>query len=109
MRESSNTGVIGFVPDGIKHIADYAYMDFLPNYIVISKDVESIGEEVFRQYRNKTIYYKGTEEDWLKISMGSYNYIESIYFYSATKPIDNGNYWHFNDYNEIVIWTRENI
>lgn len=66
----------------------------------------------------KTVFYKGTAEQWSKISIcPNNNYLTSAthYYYSATEPALNaegtaydGNYWHYDtDGITPVIWKRK--
>ena len=67
----------------------------------------------------KTVYYKGTIEQWNNISIASDNsYLTSAtrYYYSERAPALNadetdydGNYWHYDaDGKTPVIWKKEN-
>ena len=47
-----------------------------------------------------SVYYKGTAEEWTKISIGSSNYEltdATRYYYSEEQPTAKGNYWHYVD------------
>ena len=56
------------------------------------------------------VYYKGTSESWQTIlieekndelvSATKYYYIES----EKDVPADGGNYWHYGESGEIVVW-----
>lgn len=54
------------------------------------------------------VYYKGTKSDWSKISVENKNTkltAATRYYYSETKPTDQGNYWHYDtDGVTPVIW-----
>ena len=63
----------------------------------------SIGNCAFRDCSKlKTVYYKGTAEEWEKIEIDNeYNYNDplinaTVYYYSETKPSEEGNYWHYD-------------
>jgi len=77
--------------------------------IVIPSSVNLIGDMAFEYcYSITAIYYKGTEEDWNKIVIG-YLYDSNFtratrYYYSETEPTTSGNYWHYDENGEIVVW-----
>ena len=89
--------------------------------VTIGNSVTSIGERAFYNCRwLKTVLYKGTAEQWKKISIDSYDNgnltSASRYYYSETEPAlnsagtaYNGNYWHYDtDGITPVIWKKEN-
>lgn len=88
--------------------------------MTIGSGVTSIGERAFYScYHLTRVYYKGTANDWAKIYVHSQynNYLTNVtrYYYSETEPALNedgtaydGNYWYYNDNNEIVVWTYTN-
>lgn len=54
----------------------------------------------------ENVFYKGTKEEWSKIS-GNNNYcmeIAMIYYYSENRPSENGNFWHYDENDKPVIW-----
>ncbi len=51
----------------------------------------------------KTVYYKGTSEDWWELDYSS-SYHPTVYFYTETHPTKNGNFWHYVD-GVPTIWT----
>ena len=63
-----------------------------------------------------SVYYKGTEAEWNKISFGSSNSnltAATRYYYSESEPAlnaegaYNGNYWHYDSEGNVVIWIKE--
>ena len=53
------------------------------------------------------IYYKGTPNDWNKINFIGYNdHIINAkrYYYSETKPTNVGNYWHYDENSNPIVW-----
>lgn len=85
----------------------FAYCSGLTN-ITIPDGVKSIGYRAFYNCSGLTkIYYKGSESEWGTISIDFYN--EKLknttrYYYSAEKPTESGNYWHYKENGEIEEW-----
>ena len=78
------------IPNDVICIADNAF-GFCKNLtnIIINKEVSSIGMKAFWFCDNlRTIYYMGTEADWIKISIDPFSDViyRDIYYYSETEP-----------------------
>ena len=79
--------------------------------IVISGVLQSISKYAFWRCDNvEYVYYNGTAER-LEEVVGDSNLFLSeriavnyVYYYSETKPLDDGNYWHYNGAGNIVKW-----
>lgn len=101
------------IPDSVTSIDSYAfsYCDSLTS-VVIGQNVTSIGNYAFDGCDSLTgVYYKGTASDWAEISIDNYNsYLtnETRYYYSENDPTTTGNYWHYNEQGEMVVWESEN-
>lgn len=97
------------IGNNVTSIKDYAfaYCSGLTN-ITIPDGVTSIGYRAFYNCSGLTkIYYKGSESEWGTISIDFYN--EKLknttrYYYSAEKPTESGNYWHYKENGEIEEW-----
>lgn len=88
--------------------------------VTIGNSVTSIGDWAFEYCRSlKTVLYKGTIEQWNKISIGVENTNltnADRYYYSETEPALNsdgtayvGKYWHYDtDGVTPIIWKKEN-
>ncbi len=76
--------------------------------LVVGKSVTSIGYGAFASCTNLTsVYYKGTEREWDEINFDSDNdYLMSAtcYYYSENRPTKEGNYWHYDENNQLVVW-----
>lgn len=109
------------IPDNVTSIGEYAfgYCSGLTS-VTIGNGVTSIGDSAFYNCSGlKTVFYKGSAEQWSKISIDSYNdYLTNAmrYYYSETQPALNAggtayddNYWHYDtDGITPVIWKKEN-
>ena len=83
--------------------------------VMLGNGVTSIGKYAFYNCDDlMSVYYAGTEEEWSAISIGAYNTPltnATRYYYSETAPAlnadgtaYNGNYWHYDESGEIVVW-----
>ena len=109
------------IPDSVTSIGDSAFYDCSNlTSVTIPDGVTSIGNSAFYDCSSlKTVFYKGTAEQWDKISIG-YNNTKLTtadrYYYSESEPALNsdgsaydGNYWHYDtDGITPVIWKKEN-
>ena len=100
------------IPDSVTSIGGSAfkYCSSLTS-VVIGDSVTSIGGSAFYNCSRLTsVYYEGTVSEWSAISIGSYNTPltnATCYYYvenEADVPTDGGNYWHYNENGEIVVW-----
>ncbi|HIR66509.1 MAG TPA: leucine-rich repeat protein [Candidatus Coproplasma avicola] len=63
--------------------------------IVIPKSITYIDSSAFEMCDNlSTIYYCGETEQWTKLNFKSN---ANVYYYSESKPTEEGNYWHYVD------------
>ena len=76
--------------------------------VVIGDRVTSIDSNAFSNCNGLTsVYYEGTFEDWYGVSIGSGNsYLTNAkcYYYSETQPAEVGNYWHYDENGNVVVW-----
>ena len=93
------------IPKDLMSIGDSAfyYCTSLTS-ILISKNVEYIGSDAFLGC--KSIYCEAQEklddwnDRWAPITIPA----TPIYWYRETLPTTSGNYWHYDENGEIVIW-----
>ena len=92
-----------------KIIADYAFSGYARlTSVVIGDSVISIGAYAFYDCSKLTkVYYKGNISDWSKISIRSFNYgltNATRYYYSESQPTESGNFWHYDENGNVVVW-----
>ena len=104
------------IPDSVTSIGDSVFYNCSSlTSIEIPDGVTSIGRYTFYNCSSLTsVYYTGTAEEWSAISIDSYNTPltnATRYYYSETAPALNadgtaydGNYWHYDESGEIVVW-----
>lgn len=100
------------IPDSVTSIGDYAFNGCKNlTSITIPDSVTSIGSYAFQYCSGLTgIYYGGTAEKWEEIANKNYiPYYVVLYYYSESKPTEDGNYWHYDtDGKTPVVWKKEN-
>lgn len=88
------------IPYGTTELGDLTFGSCLNmTYMVIPSSVTLIsGSAGNRCQRLETVYFHGTAQQWQQISIwGTDNEIEDAtrYYYSESKPVAEGNYWHY--------------
>ena len=108
MNSICHTSITHFVwPKNVGYIPLYEpkYKDGCPlNYLVIQKGTKYLQYLQFCLYDNlDTFYYEGTEEEFKEIEIEKTKASEKwesnlrVYYYSETKPLGVGYYWHYVD------------
>ncbi len=97
------------IPNSVKYIGGYAFRGCSGlKSVTIGNGVTSIDYGAFDGCGGlEKVYFKGSAEEWDKISISSYN--EELnnaarYYYSETKPTGSGNFWHYGKDGEIAEW-----
>ena len=103
------TSLTSVTLDGIASIDDRAFCECTNlTSVTIGNSVTSIGDEVFSGCTSLTsVYYKGTAEEWKNITIGYSNKPltnATRYYYSESEPTESGNYWHYDEKGQIVVW-----
>lgn len=104
------------IPDSVTIIGNSVFYkcDALES-LIIGSGVTSIGDGIiyYESYdaKLKSVYYGGTAEDWNKIAIGEYNgnlTDATRYYYSATAPLEEGNFWHYIE-DVPTVWTYTTV
>ena len=92
------------IGNSVKTIGDWAFYGCTSlTSVTIPNSVTSIGDYAFRYCDSLTIYCEaeaqpsGWNSDWNNSS-------RPVYWYSESEPTVEGNYWHYGENDEIVIW-----
>jgi len=106
------------IGDGLKTIGEGVFSSARKlETVVISKSVTRIDAGAFGNCDNvKQVYYEGTEDEWNKISKDWDNhwlygsnrtmFNASRYYYSEEEPTGEGNYWHYDEQGNIIVWEK---
>lgn len=105
------------ITEGIEEITDYAFngLSYVEN-IVVPLTVTKIKEDVFHKcYNLKSVYFSGSQEQWDSIEIAETNSTSyatglknaTIYYYSPSNPNQDGNYWYYDENNNIKYWNSK--
>ena len=107
--DTTNRLVSIVIPDSVTRIGARAFAGCKTlTSVVIGDSVTAIGERAFGDCTSLTsVYYKGTASDWNNVTISLNNpYFTSAtrYYYSEEAPIEAGDWWHYNEQGEVVVW-----
>ena len=104
------------IPDSVTIIGNSVFYkcDALES-LIIGSGVTSIGDGIiyYESYdaKLKSVYYGGSAEEWNTIAIGKYNgnlTDATRYYYSATAPLEEGNFWHYLE-GAPTVWTYTTV
>ncbi len=104
------------IPDSVTIIGNSVFYkcDALES-LIIGSGVTSIGNGIiyYESYdaKLKSVYYGGSAEEWNTIAIGEYNgnlTDATRYYYSATAPLEEGNFWHYIE-DVPTVWTYTTV
>lgn len=104
------------IPDSVTIIGNRVFYkcDALES-LIIGSGVTSIGDGIiyYESYdaKLKSVYYGGSAEEWNTIAIGKYNgnlTDATRYYYSATAPLEEGNFWHYYE-GVPTVWTYTTV
>ncbi|MBR3617556.1 MAG: leucine-rich repeat domain-containing protein, partial [Acholeplasmatales bacterium] len=76
-------------------------------YVVLPTSLTLIDSDALYDYNATSYYlYYGTESDWQNVTVQN-GYTYEVYYYSETEPTTEGNYWHFDENGNPVVWNSE--
>lgn len=92
------------LPDNIEEIGENAFSGCNAlKAIILTQNVKSIGKDAFSS--DVKIYFASDRDSFSTINYSTTDaWVSSLYFYSETQPIEDGNYWHYDANGEIVEW-----
>lgn len=91
------------IPEGITVLGGYTFSNCNSlRYVVLPKSLVSIGKSALAGCESLSkIYYHGTAEQWEAVFINGKSNTDLtpaiIYYYSETRPTEDGNYWHWVD------------
>ena len=96
------------IPDSVISIWNSAFSNCTAlASVILGTNVTSIGSAAFKdnssKYVHTKVYYKGTKDDWSKITM-SISDAFVTYFFSAEQPTESGYYWHYDNNGNVEVW-----
>lgn len=98
------------IPDSVKVINEGAFQGCSAlTYIIVPNSITKIWKGAFQDCSSlMNVYFNGTANEWSNISINNSNNTSlinaALYFYSETKPIDDGKFWHYDENGEIIEW-----
>jgi hypothetical protein len=75
------------------------------NAIFLPETIERVRANAFDGCDINVVYYASTLTDWEKVDNSFSGSI--VYFYSEFYPEEEGNYWHYDENGNRVIWEQE--
>ena len=100
------------IPKSVTRLEDNAFSDCTSLMtVMLSSEVTEIGDSAFKGCTSlRTVYYYGTEEQLAELRTDNtakkndpFLYA-TAFFYSATQPTSDGNYWYLNDQGRPKLW-----
>ena len=102
------------IPEGVTEIFPATFFNAVSG-VVVPKTLTNVTCCVFGYDASDiskifAVYYFGNAEDWAKIKVidGDNEYSDLFeiprYYYSETKPTEDGNFWHYDSNGNILIW-----
>lgn len=90
----------------VTEFVEYAFYRYKGD-LIIPLSVTTIGEGAIYINSNYKIFYEGSSTDWSRITLDNQGSLfNSIprYYYSRVQPTSAGNYWHYGNNREVLIW-----
>lgn len=99
------------LPDSITYVASSLFNGCTSlESLIIPQSVKEIYNGAFKGCTAfKTVYFKGTAEQWAQVKIGNMNNQSvaeaTVYFYSESAPSQQGNFWHYDtDGKTAIVW-----
>ncbi len=97
------------IPKGVTALQKYAFYNCKNLVSVVIPDgFTAIGYQAFGECPKLVIYYGGSSSSWGTVAIDSSgaSYVKNAtkYYYSSTRPSLDGNYWYYDENDNIIIW-----
>ncbi len=98
------------IPDSVATIGAGAFFcNMRLKSVIIGKGVTAMNGDTFNGGgfgKLENVYYRGSAEEWNSIEKFGYDIPDNakIYYYSSTNPQTEGDFWHYDEGGDIVIW-----
>lgn len=97
------------VSEGVEELSKYVFGECKSlKEIVLPKSLTQIADGAFDNCETlHTIYFTGVKSQWdnlVATGFKNYNCSPKVYTYSITKPLGNGNYWYYDENQNITKW-----
>ena len=94
---------------GTTEISSAAFQDcIILESVILPKTITTIGMGAFDGCDElKYVYYAGTAEEWANVEIKRLAFPDeaTIYYFSEEEPQGEGNYWHYDESGNPVIWS----
>ncbi len=103
------------IPSKVVSIGGKAFYgcDSLKDVVIEKGRLKEFGGSVFHKCSNfDRIYYMGNSSDWSKITINEtveYPLDVTPYYYTASAPSDEGNYWYYNANGQKRVWNVRDL
>ena len=96
------------VKSGTLTIADWAFCGKEKlKFLFIPSSVKRIENYVLEYFNRTEIFYEGTADEFTEICVGDKDFTNlKIYYYSPTKPENDGLFWRYVD-GEVTVWEKD--
>lgn len=92
------------IPDSVFYIGNSAFYGCENLKRIVLPASLQIVESYGLQCNLEEIYYRGTAQQWAALDKQNIDEDLPVYYYSASQPSGEGNYWHYDADGKIQVW-----